>query len=384
MFVEVKYLFFRNKTYMKYHRLITILFFHLVVINIFSQINIRRITPKGGLSFQAFSNIVQDKTGNMWFGSYEGIYKYNGEKFIHYEIGIPEQKDYNSNIITSMIVDNNNKIWIGTANGLFCSKNNNNDEFVIFKYKKSNSDKSCYIKSLTLDNKGNIWLIDNKTTGKLDTLNHLIKPINLKDKKATCLYFDYSGKGYFGTNKGNVYSFSTKTYKSSFLCRLKNTPHLNNSLWNGLLEEALKIRKYIETQDVKYMLAGNAPYIVSKADGTIKETGTAYNIEHYSSDNSVKAANNSRVNGDGTQGVAPYGSVLDATGYNKSDPTEAGSAGLFKQTIAPFLELDFKVKGDNSVITLGWKPTVNMVGSTLADTNLLNLANWQVKVVVKF
>ncbi len=112
--------------------------------------------------------------------------------------------------------------------------------------------------------------------------------------------------------------------------------------------------------------------------------GTAYNIEHYSSDNSVKAANNSRVNGDGTQGVAPYGSVLDATGYNKSDPTEAGSAGLFKQTIAPFLELDFKVKGDNSVITLGWKPTVNMVGSTLADTNLLNLANWQVKVVVKF
>ncbi|MDP8171248.1 YrhB domain-containing protein [Pasteurella skyensis] len=40
-------------------------------------------------------------------------------------------------------------------------------------------------------------------------------------------------------------------------------------------------KKYIETQDFSYQLAGNAPYIVSKIDGAIEETGTAYNIAHY-------------------------------------------------------------------------------------------------------
>jgi hypothetical protein len=40
-------------------------------------------------------------------------------------------------------------------------------------------------------------------------------------------------------------------------------------------------KRYIETGDIRHALAGNAPVIVTKADGQIHETGTAYPLEHY-------------------------------------------------------------------------------------------------------
>lgn len=40
-------------------------------------------------------------------------------------------------------------------------------------------------------------------------------------------------------------------------------------------------RKWIETNDDLYALAGNAPILVEKATGKLFETGTAYSIEHY-------------------------------------------------------------------------------------------------------
>ncbi len=43
-------------------------------------------------------------------------------------------------------------------------------------------------------------------------------------------------------------------------------------------------RTHIESDSFEDMIAGNAPIIVSRADGSIHETGTAYPIEHYLAD----------------------------------------------------------------------------------------------------
>lgn len=39
--------------------------------------------------------------------------------------------------------------------------------------------------------------------------------------------------------------------------------------------------RHIETGDFRYALMGNAPIVVTRADGRIHETGTAYPLEHY-------------------------------------------------------------------------------------------------------
>lgn len=40
-------------------------------------------------------------------------------------------------------------------------------------------------------------------------------------------------------------------------------------------------KRYLETGEFTYMLAGNAPFIVDKRDGSLHETGTAEPIEIY-------------------------------------------------------------------------------------------------------
>jgi len=40
-------------------------------------------------------------------------------------------------------------------------------------------------------------------------------------------------------------------------------------------------KRYVETGEFKYTLAGNAPIVVTKADGKLHMTGTAHPIEHY-------------------------------------------------------------------------------------------------------
>jgi hypothetical protein len=40
-------------------------------------------------------------------------------------------------------------------------------------------------------------------------------------------------------------------------------------------------KKWFETNDFKYAVAGNAPFIVLRKNGKVIDTGTAYPIEHY-------------------------------------------------------------------------------------------------------
>jgi hypothetical protein len=39
--------------------------------------------------------------------------------------------------------------------------------------------------------------------------------------------------------------------------------------------------KFIETEDIRYAIAGNAPFLIEKENGRLVEFGTAYPIEYY-------------------------------------------------------------------------------------------------------
>lgn len=67
-------------------------------------------------------------------------------------------------------------------------------------------------------------------------------------------------------------------------------PQESDILELGLAEEATiegdfgwvffwTTRAYLETEDDRYALVGNAPILISRRDGSLHETGTAYPIE---------------------------------------------------------------------------------------------------------
>jgi ligand-binding sensor domain-containing protein len=60
---------------------------------------------------------LQDKAGNLWFGTKgEGLYCYDGKSFTNFT----EKDGLSSNFIWSMIEDKTGKLWFATADGISC------------------------------------------------------------------------------------------------------------------------------------------------------------------------------------------------------------------------------------------------------------------------
>lgn len=90
--------------------------------NIFSQnkYRLKNISTTDGLSQSSVIAIHQDKFGQMWFGTRDGLNKYDGSKFTIYRNDVTNKHSISNNDILSIEEDNTGKIWVGTYNGLNC------------------------------------------------------------------------------------------------------------------------------------------------------------------------------------------------------------------------------------------------------------------------
>ena len=73
------------------------------------------IKTLGGPRYGNVQCILQDKAGNLWFGTTEnGLYKYDGKSFTQYLVA----DGLNSNSVYTLFEDKDGKFWIGTEMGL--------------------------------------------------------------------------------------------------------------------------------------------------------------------------------------------------------------------------------------------------------------------------
>ncbi|NET35718.1 MAG: hypothetical protein F6K19_27445, partial [Cyanothece sp. SIO1E1] len=79
------------------------------------QIFFEQITTRDGLSQNDINDIYQDSRGLMWFGTNEGLNKYDGYSFTIYKPAPLTPGTINSNLVFSITEDQNNDLWIGTT-----------------------------------------------------------------------------------------------------------------------------------------------------------------------------------------------------------------------------------------------------------------------------
>lgn len=105
---------------MKYKIALLVLLF--ISGNIFSQnkYRLKNISTTDGLSQSSVIAIHQDKFGQMWFGTRDGLNKYDGSKFTIFRNDAANKHSISNNDILSIEEDNTGKIWVGTYNGLNC------------------------------------------------------------------------------------------------------------------------------------------------------------------------------------------------------------------------------------------------------------------------
>ena len=141
----------------------------LLFTNLFAQKDetlFSHLTVEDGLSLNVVTQILQDDHGFMWFGTYNGLNRYDGYNFKTY---LPEPSDSNSissHSIWSIYEDSKGDIWIGTLDGL--NKFNwKTETFTRYKYdpEDPHSISNSLVYTIFEDKSGTLWI------GTLNGLN---------------------------------------------------------------------------------------------------------------------------------------------------------------------------------------------------------------------
>lgn len=138
------------------------LFFFLLISNlIFAQVhkyNFKNINISNGLSNNTISSVTEDKFGQIWLGTSNGLNMYNGKDFTIYR-NVPRDKfSISSSEINDVLVDKDGNVWAGTINGLnkYNPKKNTFKRFYRRPSNKFSLTNSLIICSLEMP-RGNIW-----------------------------------------------------------------------------------------------------------------------------------------------------------------------------------------------------------------------------------
>jgi ligand-binding sensor domain-containing protein/GGDEF domain-containing protein len=69
------------------------------------------------MSYKFVRTIDQDKDGFMWFGSSEGLDRFDGHQFLsfHHDSSVPNS--LSSNVISHILIDKQQRLWVGTFGG---------------------------------------------------------------------------------------------------------------------------------------------------------------------------------------------------------------------------------------------------------------------------
>ncbi|MDC1321774.1 hypothetical protein N8219_00670, partial [bacterium] len=80
--------------------------------------NFERFSNKEGFNQNTIKSITQDSYGFLWFGTPNGLIKYDGYDFIKYTTQSQIEGQITNNSITYLYTDTNGLLWIGSTQGL--------------------------------------------------------------------------------------------------------------------------------------------------------------------------------------------------------------------------------------------------------------------------
>ncbi len=106
-------------------RICYLLLFYLVFLQLAlaqeKTIVLNHLTSEDGLPDNQVTSIVRDKNGFMWFGTRDGLSRYDGHDFYVFRHRENDSTSLCSNNITCLEIDDDSVLWIGTASSGFGS-----------------------------------------------------------------------------------------------------------------------------------------------------------------------------------------------------------------------------------------------------------------------
>lgn len=221
-------------------RLYCIYFFLCLFLPLYSyaqvaNLEFKSIGTKDGLSQSSIRCINQDQTGFMWFGTKDGLNKYDGYNFTSYKKSSQNKNSIGSNNIKN-IINVKETLWITTSENILVRWNTNNETFINGSFNGIDNIQCTYA-----DRAGNIWIAAISGLFKFDSSTKKIirytysqdnHPSNISDN-VYCITEDSDGNIWLGTWQMGIRVLNPKT----------NTVRLfrkNSSLKNSLSNNQIK------------------------------------------------------------------------------------------------------------------------------------------------
>jgi len=301
------------------------------------QIEFKHLKVKDGLSQSWVKSICQDHQGFMWFGTNEGLNKYDGYNFTIYKNNPEDKNSISNNDIETLYEDKNGNLWISTTNGLnlydrendrfiynipisrrringfleledgrfFLTSRNNglhlynpkNDSVISFlpdeedKYSLSGNETTCIL----MDNNGNIWIGTSDGLNLFDTLNYKFTRFkNDKNDKNTIvndsvmsLYQDSKNRIWAGTTSGlSLLKYNKGEPEKCVFINYKHNPNNSKSIANGV------IRAFTEDEHGHLWIGiGNAGLDIIDLHNFQEDNCVFYHYNHNPDDNTSLSYN---------------------------------------------------------------------------------------------
>ncbi len=200
-----------------------------------------------GLSQSVVRSIAQDQQGFMWFGTEDGLNKYDGHTFTVYKPDPDDPTSLLHNYVYVAYVDREGMLWVGTQAGLD-RLDRENDAFIHYQHNPEDSQslRGTAVLSIYEDRDGRLWvgtqdgglnLLD-RTTG-----NVTFYPLDTTTPQARddvwAIYEDRAGMLWIGTDKG----LARLDPGHNALTRYRHDPQDSASLSDD------KVRAILEDQD---------------------------------------------------------------------------------------------------------------------------------------
>ena len=272
-------------------KIYTVLFF-IAHLPLFGQnrLHIDHLTLEDGLSQNNVRAIVQDKKGFMWFGTHDGLNRFDGYKFTVFKYNPYNTKSFPEGFITGLCEDKEGYLWIA-ADGL-CRFNTATYDAEIFRFDPKNehslsNDKinclhynthgqlwigtynglSLYlpqtksfkrflydstffrtrqniiVNTILTDTEGVLWLGTNKGLGHLNKETGVLTkitliPNNKSEESINYLYQDKNKTIWVGTATTGLFEMlPNKQLFKSYTFNPNNTSSISNNTINGILED---------------------------------------------------------------------------------------------------------------------------------------------------
>ena len=123
------------------------------------SIHFDRLDINDGLSQNTVASIIQDDKGFMWFGTKDGLCRYDGKSFKTFMHDPRLKTGLGNSLIKSLVQDHDHKIWVGTDSGLYIYDPELESFAAVPLYDDDGKPITKPIPILDCDREGRVWIV---------------------------------------------------------------------------------------------------------------------------------------------------------------------------------------------------------------------------------